>query len=132
VRVRAGKTGARTVVAPAEAWEVVGLVREQHPNPAPDAKLWVTLAGAEVTTFRASFMAVLRELGMLCNAEGNRRSLYSLRHSYITDRLSANTPIDKLAKNAGTSIQQIEQHYGHVLIENHAADLAKPLGGHAG
>ena len=132
VRVRAGKTGARTVVAPAEAWEVVGLVREQHLNPAPDAKLWVTLAGAEVTTFRESFMAVLRELGMLCDAEGNRRSLYSLRHSYITDRLSANTPIDKLAKNAGTSIQQIEQHYGHVLIENHAADLAKPLGGHAG
>ncbi len=81
VRVRAGKTGARTVVAPAEAWEVVELVREQHPCPALDAKLWVTLAGAEVTTFRESFMAALRELGFLLDAEGNRRSLYSLRHS---------------------------------------------------
>ena len=93
----------------------------------PDAKLWVTLAGSEVTTFRESFMAALRELGMTRDAEGNRRSLYSLRHSYITDRLSANTPIDKLATNAGTSIHQIERHYGHVLIENHAAELARPL-----
>ena len=87
----------------------------------------MTLAGAEVTTFRASVMAVLRNLDFLRDAEGNRRSLYSLRHSYITDRLSANTPVDKLATNAGTSIHQIERHYGHVLIENHAAELAKPL-----
>lgn len=44
------------------------------------------------------------------------RTLYSLRHSYITWELVAQTaPIDALARQCGTSTEIIERHYSHVI-----------------
>jgi hypothetical protein len=44
------------------------------------------------------------------------RTLYSLRHTYITWELMAQSvSIDVLARQCGTSIQMIEQHYSHVV-----------------
>ena len=39
---------------------------------------------------------------------------YSLRHYGITTRLRAEIDIATLADIAGTSIDQIEKHYGHI------------------
>ena len=44
------------------------------------------------------------------------RTLYSLRHSYITwQLLRRDLRIDILAKQCGTSTAMIEQHYSHVV-----------------
>jgi integrase len=44
------------------------------------------------------------------------RTLYSQRHTYITWELMAQiVSIDVLARQCGTSIQMIEQHYSHVV-----------------
>jgi site-specific recombinase XerD len=45
---------------------------------------------------------------------------YSLRHSTITDMLAGGVDSLTVARIAGTSIQKIEEHYGH-LIGKHAA-----------
>lgn len=45
---------------------------------------------------------------------------YSLRHSTITDMLAGGVDSLTVARIAGTSIQKIEEHYGH-LIDKHAA-----------
>lgn len=40
-------------------------------------------------------------------------SFYSLRHSYISEQMKAGVPPQAIAENCGTSVKQIEDHYGH-------------------
>ena len=46
---------------------------------------------------------------------------YTIRHSVITDLVMNNVPILAVAKLSGTSVQMIEQHYGH-LVRNVAEE----------
>jgi integrase len=39
---------------------------------------------------------------------------YTLRHSIITDLVSAGLPLLTVAQISGTSAEMIEQHYGHL------------------
>lgn len=55
--------------------------------------------------------AVLNELNLKVDRDGNRRTLYSLRHSYICFRLMAGADIYQIAKNCRTSVEMIEKHY---------------------
>jgi hypothetical protein len=43
-----------------------------------------------------------------------RLTYYSLRHTYCTMRLMAGVDVFLLARNMGTSVKYIEEHYGHV------------------
>ncbi|WP_207903127.1 hypothetical protein [Rheinheimera sp. D18] len=57
----------------------------------------------------------LKDLG-LDNSPHGKRTLYSLRHSFITWELIAQkVTIDVLARQCGTSIEMIERHYSHVI-----------------
>lgn len=56
---------------------------------------------------------LLKKAGVLTDFFGRERTLYSFRHTYATERLLAGVPIDKLAKNMGTSVQYIQAHYDH-------------------
>jgi integrase len=61
--------------------------------------------------------------------EGKKVSLYSSRHAFITWRLRyGNVPIHLLAKVAGTSIQKIENTYGHIEVEKQTELLTKGQG----
>jgi integrase len=56
---------------------------------------------------------------------GKERTLYSLRHYYATMALTyERMSIYTLAKNMGTSVLMIEQHYGHVLLRKKAHQIA--------
>jgi integrase len=46
---------------------------------------------------------------------------YSLRHYHISKALVAGVPAQVIAENCGTSIQMIEQHYGHFLKQDRRA-----------
>jgi len=62
-------------------------------------------------------------------AEGRSVSLYSSRHAFITWRLQyGNVPIHLVAKVAGTSIQKIEQTYGHIELEKQTELLTRNQG----
>ena len=55
---------------------------------------------------------------------GDKRTPYSMRHSYITFRiLYGDTSKDDIARNCGTSIGEIDDHYDHVLNEQKAESL---------
>jgi hypothetical protein len=43
--------------------------------------------------------------------EGNRRTAYSLRHTYISMRLMEGADIYQVAKNCRTSVEMIEKFY---------------------
>lgn len=60
---------------------------------------------------KKQFNRVLEELNLKVDRQGNRRTLYSLRHSYISFRLLEGADIYQIAKNCRTSVEMIEKHY---------------------
>ena len=79
-----------------------------------------------------NFTVLLKRLN-LHNGPGGKRTLYSLRHTYITMKLLEGVPAAVIAKQCGTSTAMIELHYSHItpmmftkeLIGNEAGDLTK-------
>lgn len=57
------------------------------------------------------FNRILEDLDLKIDRNGNRRTLYNLRHSYISFRLLEGADIYQIAKNCRTSIEMIEKHY---------------------
>ena len=60
---------------------------------------------------KKQFNRILEEIGLKFDRDGNRRTLYSLRHSYISFRLLEGADIYQIAKNCRTSVEMIEKHY---------------------
>jgi len=54
---------------------------------------------------------ILDELDLKYDREGNPRTAYSFRHTYICLRLSEGADIYQVAKNCRTSVEMIEKHY---------------------
>lgn len=62
-----------------------------------------------------TFNAALKDIGLDESPYG-KRTLYSLRHSFITwELVSQKVTIDVLARQCETSIEMIERHYSHVI-----------------
>ncbi|WP_374657417.1 site-specific integrase [Phenylobacterium sp.] len=55
--------------------------------------------------------AVLEDLDLKTDREGNPRTAYSLRHTYICLRLMEGADIYQIAKNCRTSVEMIEKFY---------------------
>lgn len=72
--------------------------------------------GTVTKNLRQTFKAFLKEKGLLvCPRTGQHRTLYSLRHTYATFALVTDgMEIHTLAKQMGTSIKMIEDHYSHL------------------
>jgi integrase len=133
ISLPSGKTGERTVVtpiAPLDMWlkdqastfecfnnksldEV--LKSERHIFRLPDGSFPKDLPGA--------FERALIYANLLTDSKGQKRSLYSLRHTYATLQLLANVPIHIVAKNMGTSVYMIERHYSHLEVVKRAMEL---------
>ena len=63
------------------------------------------------TIQRELFNTLLAELEMKKDREGNARTTYSLRHTYISLRLLEGADIYQVAKNCRTSVEMIEKYY---------------------
>jgi len=71
--------------------------------------------GRQTINLNHTFQQFLEEYDLLYDQHGEKRSLYSLRHTYATLRLlNDNIDMHTLAKQMGTSIQMLEQHYSHI------------------
>lgn len=55
--------------------------------------------------------SILDEEKLKFDREGNRRTAYSLRHTYISLRLMEGADIYQIAKNCRTSVEMIEKYY---------------------
>lgn len=62
------------------------------------------------------FDAVLKELDLKKDRDGQARTAYSLRHTYICLRLMEGADIYQIAKNCRTSVEMIEKHYASHLV----------------
>jgi integrase len=60
---------------------------------------------------RELFNTILTELDLKEDREGQSRTAYSLRHTYICMRLMEGADIYQIAKNCRTSVEMIEKYY---------------------
>jgi site-specific recombinase XerD len=80
-------------------------------------------------THRELFNNILDELDLKSDREGNRRTAYSLRHTYICMRLMEGADIYQIAKNCRTSVEMIEKYYAsHIknTLDAAAINVRKP------
>jgi integrase len=78
---------------------------------------------------REIFNAILEELNLKFDREGNVRTTYSLRHTYICMRLMEGADIYQIAKNCRTSVEMIEKFYAsHIknTLDTAAINVRKP------
>ena len=78
---------------------------------------------------KKQFNRILEEQALKFDRQGNRRTLYSLRHSYISFRLLEGADIYQIAKNCRTSVEMIEKHYAVHLknsLDAAAINVRKP------
>lgn len=72
---------------------------------------------------------ILDELGLKFDRDGQRRTTYSLRHTYICLRLMEGADIYQIAKNCRTSVEMIEKFYAsHIknVLDASAINVRKP------
>lgn len=77
---------------------------------------------------RELFNEILDEKKLKKDREGNPRTFYSLRHTYISMRLMEGADIYQIAKNCRTSVEMIEKFYAsHIkdLIDASAINVRK-------
>lgn len=78
---------------------------------------------------RDLFNILLAELDMKHDREGNPRTTYSLRHTYISMRLLEGADIYQIAKNCRTSVEMIEKFYAsHIknMLDAGAINVRRP------
>ena len=125
-----GKTGIREVVCNKGTevfFERLYDYRKEELNahPSPDTFVFCHQDGKPIVSMRKSFDSLTEELGLRKNSQGKNRTLYSLRHMYATFRLSEEVSPFLLAKQMGTSIEMLEEHYGQVVNRLVATQITK-------
>ena len=88
-------------------------------------KLFRFSNGYEPHSFVGTFRKLMRDSGLMKDAEGQTRTLYSLRHTYATlELLNNSTDIHTLSKQMGNSAAMIERHYSKLTATMAADKLA--------
>jgi hypothetical protein len=73
--------------------------------------IWCDNDGILIKDFREGFNTLIKSAGVDLDAAGNKLTIYSLRHTYITEQLKAGVAIYSIASNCNTSVAMIETYY---------------------
>jgi integrase len=110
-----GKDKHRSLVAASNVADYLERVRAIAKATGPDDFVFTTFKGKQAESLYASLVrSLLEDTKLLIGPEGTTRSTYCFRHTYATLRLSEGIDVYILAEQMGTSVQMIEQHYGHI------------------
>lgn len=119
-----GKTGERRPVVSGPGYSALNQIRIDHVAKRKkvdgNQSVFALPDGTPLPNdyLRQLFRTALQKAGLLFDENGAQRSLYSLRHTYATFQLLySKVNIYTLAKQMGTSVRMIEQHYGHLTPE---------------
>ena len=109
---------ARRILLPAQT---VALFKDQVRNKLPAARMFTRADGAPWT--KNDWNDAIREVAESVDLPPGTTT-YALRHSTITDLVVGGLDLLTVAQVAGTSVEMIEDHYGHLRQEHAAKALA--------
>jgi integrase len=125
-----GKGKSRQLVAASKVGTYLERIRAISRAASDDDAVFTTFQGAGSRTLYHNLMeTLLIESGLLHSASGSRRSTYCFRHTYATFRLMEGVDVYLLAKQMGTSVKMIEEHYGHITPAKSAARILQGVPG---
>ncbi|WP_197706420.1 tyrosine-type recombinase/integrase [Magnetospirillum sp. 15-1] len=125
-----GKGKHRNLVAANNVATYFERIRAISKATGPDDHVFSTDEGKEARTLYHSLVeSLLTESKLLHSSSGSRRSTYCFRHTYATFRLTEGVDVYFLAKQMGTSVKMIEDHYGHVTPVKNADRILQGLPG---
>jgi integrase len=125
-----GKDKFRNLVAPSSVAEYLERIRAIGKATKPDDFVFTTSTGKRAASlYRSLIGTLLKESGLLRSSSGSQRSTYCFRHTYATFRLSEGVDVYFLATQMGTSVQMIEDHYGHIVPVKNAERILQGLPG---
>jgi integrase len=131
-----GKTGGRWLIAKHKAIEPLRRLQQRQPHLSAQSfdsllsggckeLLFKTISGYQPRRLDGTFRRLLRDCGLEVGAEGQKRTLYCLRHTYATfELLTKGIDIHILAKQMGNSAAVIERHYSKITASLAADQLA--------
>jgi integrase len=132
-----GKRGKREPIARHATEDYLKRLQERRPHLAKysfdellkkkvNEKVFVLDDGTETNSLAGTFRTLMRDSGLDKDRDVKlRRSLYSLRHTYAHfSILNETMDIYTLARQMGTSVKMIEQHYGHLQPSQKADVIA--------
>ncbi len=129
-----GKTGPRYLIAKNEVIAVLEKIMLWHELPYAtlddliDAKLdkliFRLTSGEQISNMENIFRNLMKRSKLMYDSGGQRRTLYSLRHTYATRALAKGVDIHTLARQMGTSVLMIEKHYSKITPMLSAEKLA--------
>lgn len=132
IRVNESKTKVRWVVPELEhvssALNAVMLHRAKElncdwRNMPPNEPIFCKRDGTVIHSFKKSFNSFLEEYDLLRDIDGNKRTSYSLRHTYGHRMIEKGLSIYQIAVNMGTSVKMIEDFYSHTTHKNLGTDF---------
>ena len=132
LNIRDGKTGYRVSNTMPAGVTIYERIKERYPEAQPDDYIFLPAYENRVTAgkiVQRMFKALMEKASLEVDQfTGQKHSLYSLRHTAICMRIilsEGQVNIFNLAKNAGTSVEQIERFYARNLPLS--AELARNL-----
>ena len=78
-----------------------------------------------IGTTSVAFKRVLKRLKLSTDANGNQRTVYSIRHSAISNALRRNVSLNAVSKNAGVSVETLSRAYDHTDSSDYILELTK-------
>ncbi|MCC7037602.1 MAG: tyrosine-type recombinase/integrase [Alphaproteobacteria bacterium] len=125
-----GKGKHRNLVAASNVATYFERIKEISKAAKPDDWVFTTDKGDRARTLYHSLIErLLIESKLQKSSSGSRRSTYCFRHTYATFRLTEGVDVYFLAKQMGTSVKMIEDHYGHVNPVKNAERILQGLPG---
>jgi len=89
--------------------------KELGDHPPSDGYVVCHKDGKPIGSLKKGFDSLLDYCDLTNDSLGRKRTLYSLRHFYATQRLSKDVSPFLLAKQMGTSVEMLERFYGQVV-----------------
>ena len=124
-----GKTGAHTAIARHNVQDYLERIQQRFPalatmtfdellNAKVDEHVFRLADGTQTNSLNATFEVLMQDTGLAIGTTSEKqRTLYSLRHTYATLQLMEGRSIHELARQMGTSVAMLEQHYSKITPE---------------
>ena len=115
----------RIVVCLPEAYSCYQNIRDFSKYIGENDYFFTNFDGTQMRNWSKTYTNYLKKRKFYLSSDNKPRPPYSLRHYYATQRLLEGVNVYDLAKNMGTSVKQIEKHYGHILSTQKTEELVQ-------